>query len=352
MARYVMAAAHPRIDVTPSPDAPKQSKVRRRGPRSRRQWVLGGAIVLAVVVVLVVLVSGGTSGSGHHKSGKARASVRRASTGPSIAWSFARGLPGAWATDSNLPTIGSDGQALNVTTGGGPLSYQLLSPTERVAPGYYSVVISARIARGGMGVGVLDQRTGRWLAYRGYPGRDQTARVIALPVNVSSSRRVMLVLTNFESSARAGQSKWTIYRAVIRPRQLSTVSSFASSVPPGWSRLGGVVATPSTNSLSVVTGTAQLAYQFESPTYNLQPGAHTVVLTAHLDAGGLGLGLLNANTDTWLTYHNFSASHTHATNLSIGVTLPSSQGVRVVLANFGTSDAPRSRWRLVSVAVR
>ncbi|MHB8656946.1 MAG: hypothetical protein ACYC91_03180 [Solirubrobacteraceae bacterium] len=88
-------------------------------------------------------------------------------------------------------------------------------------------------------------------------------------------------------------------------------------------------------------------YAVESPVVRLRRGTYTAVLEGRVLKGGLTLGVLNEDTQSWITTSNFWYGEPGfmREDMQARFTLPDRQAVRLVLANFRVRSLP-SLWIL------
>lgn len=310
-------------------------------------------VVVAAIAVVAIARTGGQQTASSSPTAirptPARTADRKSSTpqSVSVSWSFTKRLPSGWSLDARLPSLSFRFGPARVATHGGQNAYQLLAPVERVPAGRYTISVAGRVQAGGIGVGLQDVTTGRWLSYRGFGGPTRGGK-LSLVADLPRAHLSRIILTNY---ARAQGSTWTIDSVTLHAVPLPTTTAFSSSIPAGWSLAGGATVSPVAGSLHVITGTAPYEYALVSPSGYLSPGTHTVAASVHVLVGGFGLGVLSVRANKWLAYHNFSSNPASQT-VKVPLTLPAGETVRLVLSNFGNKVLGRSEWDLASVTVK
>jgi hypothetical protein len=265
-----------------------------------------------------------------------------------VDWNFSKGLPSGWTADADLPSLAFRSGSVRVGTGGGRYAYQLLAPVQRVPAGRYSILVAGRVMSGGIGLGLQDAATKRWISFRGYAGPTQGGH-LALVADLPRAHRVRIVLTNF-AQVQSQNSSWTVAHVALRAAPLPTRTVFAGAVPSGWSLAGGANAVSAGGLMHITTGAAPYSYALLSPSGYLAPGRHIVSAAVHVLVGGFGVGILDVRANRWLAYRNFSSTAGLQTE-RLPLTLPSGAAVHVVLTNFGDKVLRRSEWDLASVTV-
>ena len=317
-----------------------------------------GVLVAAGVAVFAVARTGGQKSSSAPPSatsrgkpainsrGQASGQARRS---PSDVWVFRGGLPAGWTSDAGLPTLSSTADSLKVVTGGGRYAYQLLSPVVQLAAGKYTLSAVGSVPAGGIGLGLLDAATSRWLSYHGYTAPLQPGS-LALSVDLPRSARVRVILTNF-ADGQSQSSTWALRIVELQTLPLPYRTVFASAVPAGWVLAGGASASPAGGFMRIDTGASPYEYALVSPSGYLSPGSHVVTASVHVRFGGVGVGVLNLTTNKWLAYQHFSSNRA-VQPVTLPLTLSAGELVQVVLTNYGDRVLGRSQWDLAAVTVK
>jgi hypothetical protein len=126
-----------------------------------------------------------------------------------------------------------------------------------------------------------------------------------------------------------------------------------SNLPRGWQLAPGQRprVAPHAARLDVVTGTGRFEYQLLSPVQRLPAGRYLAVARGRVRRGGMELGVLGVETNSWINVLNFWDGQT--VNRQVTMTVPfqlkRSRGVRIILANYA-KKAESSRWQLVDVS--
>ncbi len=75
---------------------------------------------------------------------------------------------------------------------------------------------------------------------------------------------------------------------------------FVGAVAPDWTPIEGVATQTAEGALELTTTTGRSEYQLTGPRVLLSPGAYELRADVTVGEGGLDLGVLNADADTWL----------------------------------------------------
>ena len=127
-------------------------------------------------------------------------------------WDFSR-LPAGWTTQDDVSATPSP-NGLVVLTNRKPLDYQLLGPELELKAGRYAALVSGKVERGGLYVGVLDTEADKWLVTSYYwDGQDFGDRSMVAPFELSAPKRVQVILSNWSPSER--RSEWTLRSAGV-----------------------------------------------------------------------------------------------------------------------------------------
>jgi type II secretory pathway pseudopilin PulG len=122
--------------------------------------------------------------------------------GAPATWSFAAGLPAGWSAEKGTDSRSTEG-GLQVTTGGGRLTYQLLSPVLQLPPGSFEVAAEMQVRSGGVDLLVLDVARNEFVASTLHSARATRRRRVAIGDRFTTSRptRVRVILSNWAGVA-------------------------------------------------------------------------------------------------------------------------------------------------------
>jgi hypothetical protein len=198
------------------------------GDRARRLRSWRGALGFALLGVIVVgVVSHDYGGASRYvpaatRPASANTSPRSAAAPPSSA----AGLPVGWSRALSGVGLVPGATAVSVTTTRAPYGYQVESPPLTLPRGSYVAVLHAKVSKGGIDLGVLDEGTQRWIRQHAFSMHN--TRAMAVPFPLSRRTTVRVILSN--DSVRATRSQW-----VIRDIKVTSTSNFrvAASWPAG-----------------------------------------------------------------------------------------------------------------------
>ena len=144
-------------------------------------------------------------------SGRASAPVVLRPGRPYLTWTFQAGIPRDWRSAAKATFVPSV-EGLLVTPGPKPWDYTLASPTLDLQPGRYRVVLSGRVLKGGLDLGILDLGTNQWLAqgYYWYGQRVRTGYGMQATAVIKKRSRVEIVLSNWMPTT--GPLAWQVER--------------------------------------------------------------------------------------------------------------------------------------------
>lgn len=148
----------------------------------------------------------------------------------------------------------------------------------------------------------------------------------------------------------AGQSA---YVPTGRSDDENVVWTFDDGLPESWAPVGRVLATESGDTVSVRTGTQPAAYQLISPPVRVGPGAYQALVQGAVDRGGLSLGVIDPDRESFVANANFwsGQSRPAGTSPAVAFELTEPTTIRVVLSNWAPAPST-SNWTLARVAVR
>jgi hypothetical protein len=360
--------------------------------------------VPAVVVILAVALDGllkPPSGYALHKSvgydPDASYYVARsepvASSGNSVgttiqSWRMSLPLRGKWEALEPRTSLRRSLDGLAVTTTPERSAYQLVSPPLRLRAGPYRIALDGLVRSGGIQIGVLLPRTRRCVDNAFFAG-DQanpqgtagsSSTTMALSFRLAQTETVRIVLANWQPVDQS--SVWLLHRvnveslakvvraealqryyrlqetALSSPRVLEApafgVWSFEHGLPGGWLRDGNVRTAASSRGLSVRTGAGKVAYQIvmDAPT-SLPAGTFTAVVRGSVTGGGLLLGVLDSDRDTWVAPlgHFWSGQRGFGKSvMAVPFTLKHAANIRLILANWAQTGRSSS-WVLRSATI-
>ena len=100
----------------------------------------------------------------------------------------------------------------------------------------------------------------------------------------------------------------------------------------------------------VTTTPAKSAYQLLSPIRATRPGRYRAVVEGRPLSGGLFLGILDVDRNTWLsTAYYWWGQHGYDTKrMAVSATLTGRTRIQVILANLSPTGVP-SRWNVSRV---
>lgn len=121
-------------------------------------------------------------------------------------------------------------------------------------------------------------------------------------------------------------------------------------LPVGWTTEPGTHVLRGTV-LTVLTTTANNAYQLASPVLSLPPGRYTAAIRGQLRSGGLALGVLDVAADKWLrvTIYQGGTQPSRVTMIN-DFTISTAKQVRIILSNKSISGLP-SEWLLTQALI-
>jgi hypothetical protein len=128
-----------------------------------------------------------------------------------------------------------------------------------------------------------------------------------------------------------------------------------SSLPRGWQLAPeqSPRVQPDGARLDVVTGTGRFDYQLLSPVQRLPAGRYLAVARGRVRRGGLELGVLGVENNSWINVLNFwdGQSVNRQVTMTVPFALKRRRAVRIILANYA-KRAESSRWQLFDVSFR
>lgn len=343
--------------------------VRRVRPPHRARSLRVAAVVAAVAIVAATLNAKAEPApppsSDALYAAQASALLDPAlSQRPTVAsWRFDGALPRGWTAAPGAALqrdfYGTSRRGLHVTTTAEPGAVQLEGPPVMLPPGSYALVGDAYVFAGGVELEV--KRGGSVLAVGRYSW--QQAGGIGQPVGAqfTLNRRspVRVSLSNWTSIRAA--SAWTVWRlGIVRtgpPPEVERRSSrrgsvwqtiarwsFSGHLPEGWSSaLPGTQLRPDGNGYLLRTTADRFAYQLLGPERTLAPGTYRIELVGEVKAGGLDLGVLDVDKDTWIaqTVHASRSGRPMVTRF----TLHRPTKIQPILANWRPT-AGVSIWKI------
>jgi hypothetical protein len=313
------------------------------------------------------------------------ASSRRAVGTTIRSWPMSLPLRGKWEALEPRTSLHKSGDGLAVTTTAQRSAYQLVSPSLRLRRGSYRLAVDGRIRSGGIQIGVLVPRTTRCVDNAFFAG-DQahptgsSSSTMAFSFQLAQPETVRIVLANWQPVDKP--SLWLLRRVnveslakVVRakalrryyrlqetplssPRVLEApafgVWSFENGLPGGWLRDGKVRTIAAPHGLAVRTGAGKVAYQIvmDAPT-SLPAGNFTAVVRGSVTGGGLLLGVLDSDRDTWVAPlgHFWSGQRGFGKSvMAVPFTLKHATNIRLILANWAQTGRSSS-WVLRSATI-
>lgn len=184
------------------------------------------------------------------------------------------------------------------------------------------------------------------LRRNGFPLEEQTRTLLADdPVRVWVR---VFRLPKFHDDAYAEyylprQSTFTRDRRGTRLRTWS----FAEGLPRGWRRLSPLALTRTPRGVAVETSPGPTDYELGTAVFQLPPGTYRVLADGAVTRGGLAIGVLDAETKTWVTQGRywFRQRGFGRAAMAAEFTLPKAQRVSILLTNFAPSRL-KSRWTI------
>jgi len=110
--------------------------------------------------------------------------------------------------------------ALDIRTSTESFGYQMLSPAFVLHPGAYAVVVDGTVRRGGLGVGVLDTASRRFVVQNLYSADQQRLRTnfvngrMVANFSLASTARLQLILSNSAPGTDTA-SQWRLTRLTL-----------------------------------------------------------------------------------------------------------------------------------------
>jgi hypothetical protein len=124
------------------------------------------------------------------------------------------------------------------------------------------------------------------------------------------------------------------------------------NLPTDWWRNPGATTNAGSGGLALTTTPERFTYQLMSPVLALAPGAYQLSVKARPDTGGITIGVLDADRNSWLVTRNYSAAQGgfDEGTMVAHFRVSESRNVQVVLANW-SPNARRSSWILHEAGV-
>jgi hypothetical protein len=218
-----------------------------------------------------------------------------------------------------------------------------------------------------------------WLALRGGVRRDElSAAVDRLRLAVPRPRSLvrswrawaavvptLLVLAllvgplaSWAGAARRQHDMITFYTSIEAPLARQPLAAghpvgtwdFAATGARRWLRFGVDTVERRADGIAVRTGKGRFDYQLGSPKLRLPAGTYEARCVGSVEEGGIELGLLDADSQTWLRTSNFWTGQDwpRGAVMTTRVTVDRPTTIRVILANFN-AGGDSSRWLLRSL---
>lgn len=127
-------------------------------------------------------------------------------------------------------------------------------------------------------------------------------------------------------------------------------TSFAHGVADGWS---GAAVAAAAGGAPFETSSTMWAYELQGPYVTLPPGKYTVYARGRVLAGGLDLGVLNADANVWLQqrFYWYGQRQRFAKGwMATPFELPARTKIEVILSNWVPREAT-SRWQLDEIEI-
>jgi hypothetical protein len=258
-----------------------------------------------------------------------------------------------------------------------PDEVQLRSPIVQLKPGSYRLAGRARILVGGVGIVVRDVDTGATVAESDYSWvqGDYLHNALAAEFDLKRTTRVQVRLFNWTTIDNA--SSWVLWRldlqrlgsvpAVVTdhfytPRATPLTSSlslsgptlrrwpFDAGTPQGWDVVGNPQQTITPTGLDIRTTLDPSAYQLGSEPFSLPAGRYAMSVSGRVLAGGVEVGVLDDETNSWLVTQHFWSGQRFgsAQRMVATVTLSKKTRVRLLLANWAPKKAS-SEWIVAQI---
>jgi hypothetical protein len=146
-----------------------------------------------------------------------------------------------------------------------------------------------------------------------------------------------------ENSARLGPAQ-----TVGQPVVLWSLKE----LPPSWWANPGATGTTASDGLAIATTAEKFTYQLTSPIVTLGPGAYQLSVKARPNTGGMTIGVLDADRDSWVVTQNYSAVQGGFDEGTMIATFKNTdaRNVQIVLANW-SPNGHRSTWLLQEVGL-
>jgi hypothetical protein len=196
---------------------PEDPEREGRSPFGYVAAALAGALIVGLVTLISqtggkddsrtpASASGKPGSAGPKQTNKPSAS---ASSTPVLRWDFTRGIPPEW---TRVGAVRPTAQGLQVTTTR-TAGYQLYSLSHKLAPGRYEVRARVVLRSGGIGIGLVNVATQRFVINEAYTangdGRGPLSTTGAFRLKVPA--RVSVVLSNvFPPGTPAPSSRWDV----------------------------------------------------------------------------------------------------------------------------------------------
>ena len=222
-------------------------------------------------------------------------------------WRFDGALPIGWLPAGGVEIGGGGPSRLVVRTDASPMGYQLMAPVVRVPAGTYLVRAEARVAVGGMVLGLLDESGRRWLATSRYSATPD-AGSMAVSLTTTHPLYLRVVLSNWRSDRST--SLWSLRRVELRRVRVPLryrgadpsprAEDFAGSRPKHWSFRSQLPAswssheTRPTRALSATRLRLGPGAHLRSPAKHLDSGTHVLHAKLGIASGGLRIGVIDA----------------------------------------------------------
>jgi hypothetical protein len=129
---------------------------------------------------------------------------------------FSVGVPVGWTLVAKVAPPDRAANGLTIMTSGGAHSYQALSPVQTLRSGRYVAVVEGQVLAGGMNLGVLDHRTGRFLSTSTFVPvlGSRSAQAMLLRFALRRTTPIQIILSDARSTA--APSRWAIKQISVR----------------------------------------------------------------------------------------------------------------------------------------
>jgi hypothetical protein len=126
---------------------------------------------------------------------------------------------------------------------------------------------------------------------------------------------------------------------------------FGDGLPAGW-QSQAASASRGDGGVVVQTTRSRLSYQLVGPEVMLSPGTYHAVVAGRVVAGGVIVGILDTQADSWIAQQDYSARQRafDRRTMAVGFTLSKPTAVRIILSNWAPVDAT-SRWIVRRAAI-